>query len=152
VSIIFERDVHEENCVNISFYLCFNTIDGQYGYLFYESLQYDNCQYSFGWVVACRDLENFFRDNTTQTGFIEQEINDFIEYWIPKLQEYPYYAIYPQYNKELDEMIQLKFSTEPTNLIRLIYTLKGLKTNTMTLKAPVVPSSSRDGFTVETSE
>ncbi len=123
-------------------------IDGQYDCLFYESLQPDYGQYEAGWVVAQGQLEGFFRDNMALTGFNQKEIDDFIEYWIPRLTEYPYYAIYPQYNDELEEMIKLEFSEQPTNLIRLIYSVRGLETGNLTLDEAVIPAFNRDGFTV----
>lgn len=123
-------------------------IDDEYSYLFYESIQSDYGQYSAGWVIERDDLEQFFRSNMVQTGFSDQEINDFIEYWVPRLKEYPYYAIYPQYKDQLNEMIQLKFSIEPTNLIRVIYSLRGLEADAITLETPVIPAFSRNGFTV----
>jgi len=123
-------------------------IDGQYDCLFYESLQPDYGQYEAGWVVAQDQLEGFFRNNMALTGFNQKEIDDFIEYWIPRLTEYPYYAIYPQYNDELEEMIKLEFSEQPTNLIRLIYSVRGLETGNLTLDEAVIPAFNRDGFTV----
>ncbi|MFC1676787.1 right-handed parallel beta-helix repeat-containing protein [Planctomycetota bacterium] len=123
-------------------------IDGQYDFLFYESLQPDYGQYEAGWVVAQEQLEDFFRNNMVLTGFNQKEIDDFIEYWIPRLTEYPCYAIYPQYNDELEEMIRLEFSEQPANLIRLIYSVRGLETNNLSLQEPVVPPFSREDFTV----
>jgi hypothetical protein len=123
-------------------------IDGQYEFLFYESLQPDYGQYEAGWVVAQDQLEDFFRNNMALTGFNQKEIDDFIEYWIPRLTEYPYYAIYPQYNDELEEMIKLEFSEQPANLIRLIYSVRGLETGNLTLDEAVIPAFNRDGFTV----
>jgi hypothetical protein len=123
-------------------------IDGQYDYLFYESVQPDYSQHTAGWVVAVEQLEDFFRNNMAETGFIQSEIDDFIEYWIPRLSGYPYYAIYPQYNDDLDEMIRLEFSTPPQNLIRLIYSIRGLETNTLILPEPDIPPFVRDGFTM----
>jgi hypothetical protein len=124
------------------------TINGQYDYLFYESVQPDYSQHTAGWVVAVEQLEDFFRNNMAQTGFIQREIDDFIEYWIPRLSGYPYYAIYPQYNDDLNEMIRLEFSTPPQNLIRLIYSIRGLETDSLMLPEPVIPPFARDGFTV----
>jgi len=123
-------------------------IDGQYEYLFYESLQPDYGQYEAGWVVVQDQLEGFFRSNMALTAFNQKEINDFVEYWIPLLTEYPYYAIYPQYNDELEEMIKFEFSTQPINLIRLIYSVRGLETSNLSLQEPVIPPFSREGFTV----
>jgi len=123
-------------------------IDGEYEYLFYESLQPDYGQYAAGWVVIREQLEDFFRNNMGQTGFNQKEIDDFIEYWIPILTEYPYYAIYPQYRGELEEMVKLEFSAQPESLIRLIYSVRGLEDNNLNIQEPVIPPFTRDGFTV----
>jgi len=122
-------------------------IDGLYDYLFYESSQPDYGQYQAGWVVAKDNLEDFFRTNLAQTGFIQNEIDDFIEYWLPRLKTSPWYAIYPQYNAQLDKMVRLSFSQQPDNLIRLIYAVRGIPTGSLTLPAPEIPAFSRDGFT-----
>ena len=124
------------------------TIDGQFEYLFYESLQPDYGQYAAGWVVIREQLEDFFRNNMGQAGFNQKEIDDFIEYWTPILTEYPYYAIYPQYRGELEEMIKLEFSAQPESLIRLIYSVRGLEDNNLNIQEPVIPPFTRDGFTV----
>jgi len=123
-------------------------IDGEYEFLFYESVQPDMGQYDCGWVVEQTELEAFFRKNMTTTGFNNAEIEDFIEYWIPLLIESPYYAIYPQYNEQLKKMIQLDLSVEPQNLIRLIYCIGSLPDDSLSLPEPQIPPSSRDGFTV----
>ncbi len=123
-------------------------IDGQYGYLFYESEQPDYGQYETGWIVELTELEAFFRSNLTLTGFNTQEIEDFVDYWIPLLDYSPYYAIYPQYNEQLEEMIQLDFSVQPDNLIRLIYSIRGLESGKLVLPEPEIPAFCRDGFTV----
>ncbi|MBN1786969.1 MAG: LamG domain-containing protein [Sedimentisphaerales bacterium] len=123
-------------------------IDGQYTYLFYESTNTDHCQYEYGWLIAREDLEDFFRDNLAATGFVGQEIEDFIDFWIPLWTSYPYYVIYPQYNQEFNEMVILEFSVQPQNLIRLLYSVEGLEEDTLELPEPVIPPFARDGFTV----
>ena len=123
-------------------------INGEYSCLFYEASVPDWGQYAVGWVVGREDLEEFFTDNMTRTGFNQKEIADFVEYWIPRLVDYPYYAIYPQYNGELEETIRLEFSVQPANIIRLIYSVRGLENSNFELPEPVVPAYSREGFTV----
>ena len=123
-------------------------IDGQFEYLFYESVLPDYGQNTAGWVLMREELEDFFRSNMAQTGFNEKEIEDFIEYWIPRLTEYPCYAIYPQYNNELYNMLQLQFSEQPDNIIRLIYSVRGLQGDNFNIEPPVIPPVARDGFTV----
>jgi hypothetical protein len=89
-----------------------------------------------------------FQRRVEQTGFNEKETDDFIEYWIPRLTEHAYYAIYPQYNDELEQMIQLEFSTQPQNVIRLIYSVRGLEENNLNVQEPAIPPFVREGFTV----
>jgi len=122
-------------------------IDGQYEYLFYESVQPDRGQYSKGWVIPQEGLTDFFSENMAETGFNAKEITDFIDYWIPLLTEYQYYAIYPQYNEQLDSMIRLEFSEEPDNIIRLLYSIRGLNQEYV-LPEPEIPNFNRAGFTV----
>jgi len=83
-----------------------------------------------------------------QTGFNEKETDDFIEYWIPLLTDYPYYAIYPQYTGQLDAMIQLEFSTQPQNVIRPICSIRGLADDNLNIQEPAIPPFAREGFTV----
>ncbi|HOK65608.1 MAG TPA: hypothetical protein PK054_02120 [Anaerohalosphaeraceae bacterium] len=123
-------------------------LDGVFRYLFYESVQPDYGQYESGWVVAQEDLEAFFRANLAQTGFIQKEIDDFVEYWIPRLTGAPFYAIYPQYKEQLDKMVQLRVFPPPDNVIRLIYAIRGLSGNQICLIPPQIPAFSREGFTV----
>ncbi|MBL7148978.1 MAG: hypothetical protein ISS80_02790 [Candidatus Cloacimonetes bacterium] len=123
-------------------------INGKYNYLFYESANPDLSQYEKGWVIAQEDLETFFIKNLAETGFVGQEITDFTDYWLPLLKDYTYYAIYPQYNEQLDRIIQLNFSQKPDNILRLIYTLKGLQDDKLVLQEPEIPEFNREGFVV----
>ena len=56
-------------------------IDNEFEYLFYEAALPDRWQVDEGWSVMINDLEKFFRKNMAEHGFIENEINDFINYW-----------------------------------------------------------------------
>ena len=123
-------------------------INGKYNYLFYESANPDLSQYNEGWIIAQGELELFFVKNMASSGFNEQEITDFTVYWLPLLKDYSYYAIFPQYNEQLDRIIQLNFSQKPDNILRLIYTLKGLRDNDLVLQEPEIPKFKREGFFV----
>ncbi len=120
-------------------------IDGEHEYLFYESSQPDCGQYERGWVIARKGLDEFFRKNLALTGFQGKEIDDFVDYWVPRLTEYPYYAIYPQYNEQLERSVRLEFSVRPDSLIRLIYVVRGLDDDHLRLLEPIIPSFSRSG-------
>ncbi|MDI6804320.1 MAG: hypothetical protein QME58_10825 [Bacteroidota bacterium] len=123
-------------------------INDAYDYLFYESENPDLCQYKSGWVVKHTDLASFFTDNMLATGFSQREINDFLDYWIPILNSHPFYIIYPQYKSDIEKMIQLEFSHQPDNILRLFYTIKGSIDGEINLPEPLIPIFSRSGFSV----
>jgi|GEM_PF-2447610 len=123
-------------------------IDGQYEFLFYESMQPNFFQRTKGWIVECKNLEIFFKDNLEKSGFIQTEIDDFIEYWIPRLTDSKYYALYPQYNKQLDPLIKLNFSIQPDNILRVIYAIEEVESDDMKLEEPSIHSFDREGFVV----
>lgn len=100
-------------------------IDKTYNYLFYESKQPDIWQKSSGWIIKKADLELFFKENMISYGFYGNEIQDFIDYWIPRLIDYEYYVIQPQNSLIINKAIELKFSKDPENILRLFYVVKG---------------------------
>lgn len=125
-------------------------IDNSYRYLFYESAQPDEWQRYEGWLVEQKDLESFFEENLHQYGFKGIEIEDFIEYWIPRLSSSKYYSIYPQTQDEINPLIDLSFSIMPDNIQRLFYYIHGadeLPENP--IKEPEIDNSfEREGYFV----
>ena len=138
---------YEDGWKNLSIDLT-GKINDEFTFLFYESQNPDLNQYHKGWIVAQEDLENFFFQNLTETGFEGQEIIDFTDFWIPILKSYPFYAIYPQYNEQLSRMVELEFSTKPDNLLRLIYAIEGMQDSSLILPEPEIPYFKREGFFV----
>ena len=123
-------------------------IDDIYSYLFYESLQPDIWQKSDGWLIKKSELESFFRMNMAEFGFFGQEIDDFIDYWIPRLNDHSFYAIYPQTKELIDDVIEIYFSTQPKNSLRLFYVIKGHESIVDELPVPEIESFNREGFYV----
>lgn len=132
----------EQWCVNID---TTGKIDDQYDYLFYESKQPNIFQYKKGWCVARNDINSFFEINMKQYNFSNAEINDFIEYWMPLLDENNYYMVYPQSNVIIDEIIKLNFSIQPDNISRLFYGVLGVDEYTE-IEEPVINPFNRNGF------
>jgi hypothetical protein len=123
-------------------------INNEFDYLFYESIQPNVFQKTKGWVVKLENLPTFFKENLQQYGFNQNEISDFTEHWIPILTDSRYYAIYPQNNKQLDPLIQLEFSQQPDNILRLTYFVSKLNSNELELTEPEIPIFEREGFVV----
>ena len=93
-------------------------------------------------------MESFLRYNMKQTGFIDREIEDFIYLLDPSLNDSDFYAIYPQYNEQIDPIINLEFSQQPDSILRLLYIVQECDSKDIGLEAPVIPVFSSQGFVV----
>lgn len=125
-------------------------IDNEYTYLFYESTQPDVWQQDEGWLIEKLNLEEFFNENMANYGFSDQEIKDFIAYWIPKLTGFDHYAICPQNSDIINQVIELSISKEPDQILRLFYTIEGIKepANIELMEPEIDTSFERNGFFV----
>ncbi|OPX35277.1 hypothetical protein B1H10_01650 [candidate division KSB1 bacterium 4484_188] len=121
-------------------------INGKYKYLFYECRVPDLFQYQFGWFIPKDSLTHFFKKNLEKSGFVKNEIQDFLDYWIPRLISYPYYFIYPQFSLYLNTIVELNFSKQPDNVLRLFYVIKGTDKREASIQAPIIPRFYRKGF------
>ena len=59
-------------------------------------------------------------------GLNDREAEEFIIYWLPKLQENEYNYIRFASMDEINENMPLEFSQQPDTLIRILMTYKGL--------------------------
>lgn len=125
-------------------------IDNTFNYLFYESSQPDVWQLTEGWVVKQAELKDFFVENMTLYGFAGREIDDFTDYWIPKLIYSESFEIYPQNQQLIESVIQLNISKKPDHLLRLFYVVKPMNhPSGFVLPAPQIGSQfKREGFFV----
>lgn len=123
-------------------------INNEFRFLFYEVQVPNLFQHEKGWIIKKENLSNFFRDNLSKIGFLNDEINDFIEYWIPRLDSATEYLIYPQYQEEISSVIELSFSEDPESLLRLFYVIKENSNQIGYLQTPKIPEFKRKGFTV----
>jgi PKD repeat protein len=130
-------------CVNVANE---GKIDNEFDFLFYESAQPNIWQRKNGWCIEQSQLESFFNLDMNNRGFAQNEIDDFIEYWIPLLKEFPFYAIYPQTKESINRVIGVDFSVQPDTFYRLFYCIEGSQT-TVALDEPVINSFTRNGFT-----
>ena len=69
---------------------------------------------------------------------------------IPEFQDFEYYAIYPQTSDIIGKVINLNFSKDPDNLLRLFYVIKKFKDMPqLELKEPIIDSQfNRSGYFV----
>ena len=100
-------------------------------------------------IVEKNNLKRFFKKNLYAYGFNRREIQDFIDYWIPRLQYADLFEIYPQGAAIIDRVIKLGFSTKPDNILRMHYLIKDIKGNqNKRIAEPKITPFIRRGFVV----
>ncbi|HUT97575.1 MAG TPA: hypothetical protein VM054_00700 [bacterium] len=122
---------------------------GSYDYLFYEGEVAGPGQLDYGWVVGREDVEKFFREKLAAYGFAGREIEDFVDYWAPRLTDYPLFAVYPQAGGEYEKLVSMSVFPAPDSVLRVVFTVRGLWENAeLTLTEPAIAPFERGGFTV----
>ncbi len=118
----------------------------------YDSLLWEGMALGYnvpnqGWVVAQDKLSRFFDAKLSAFGMNDKEINDFKDYWIERLNEYPYYRISFMDRNQFDKLAPLSFSKKPDNIIRIMMIAKG-EQNYYNLPQQQINSTDRSGLTV----
>ncbi len=120
-------------------------INGQYDYLFYEGaiiLDNVNCQ---GWVLDGGNLEQEMRSLLEDIGFAGREIDDFVDFWQPRIEGHAYYAFYYQEPKSL---IRLDVTPVPPNILRAFFIIRPLENDIILEQPEINDQFNRDGFTL----
>lgn len=124
----------------------FNTNRNLYA-LYYESK--NKKEYNVtdeGFVVKREDTVKFLEEKLAILGLNDREAEEFIIYWLPKLQENEYNYIRFASMDEINENMPLEFSQQPDRLIRILMTYKGLNAPTQ-VKEQNLEKIERKGFT-----
>ncbi len=125
-----------------------NQADGSHHkYLFWDSV---NCRtrydFSKGFCVAGSDTEAFLKETLTAMGLTELEMNDFIVYWLPRMEHNPYNLITFQGDAYTDAA-KLHITPEPDSLCRIFMVYVPLEEAVEIAPQELEPFA-RTGFTV----
>ena len=125
-----------------------NKADGtHHKYLFWDST---NCRTRFdlskGFCVAGSDTEAFLREKLTYMGLNEQEMNEFIVYWLPLMEHNEYNLISFQSSAYTDSA-KLNITPAPDSLLRIFMTYVPLE-NEVDIEPQQLDAFERKGFTV----
>ena len=130
----------------------YNYSDGRnYDYLFWEGItDVDLAVFDQAVCVKGEDTAKFLEEYLTAAGLNDSEIDDFISFWLPKMQNNPYNLIsFP--TKEYTEMAKLNVYPAPDTEIRVFMVFRGL-TEAVDIPAenalPMPSGVVRRGFTV----
>lgn len=98
-----------------------------------------------GFIVKGSEISEFLEEKLSILGLTEREAEEFIIYWLPKLQENEYNYIRFATFEEINTNMPLKFSVEPDTLIRVLMTYKGLD-NPIDVQEQKLETPIRTGF------
>ncbi|OPJ62862.1 hypothetical protein [Clostridium oryzae] len=125
-----------------------NKQDGkEYNYLFWEGVpSKTEWDLSKGYVVKGKDTEKFLQNKLSKLGLNSKEYNEFIVYWLPRMQSNKYNLITFQ-NKQYTDLAKLNINPQPDSLLRVFMVFKPL-TKQIAVKKPKIKPFERKGFTV----
>ena len=122
----------------------YDTKRNYYG-LYWEANDNYKLDMSEGFIVKGEDSVKFLEEKLEILGLNEYEINEFIIYWIDKLESNKYNFI--SFRNEKDINMPLEFSKEPDTLIRVMMDFKGLE-EPIKVEEQQLTKVDRIGFTI----
>jgi hypothetical protein len=125
-----------------------NLKDGKtYPYLFWEGVGLNYPITQDGWVVSKQEVEKFLQEKLPLLGLQGREADDFLDYWVKRLSEAPYYRINFLKQEQFNELAPLKFEgAMPESFIRVMMTAKPLEKNEESHPLAIPAPQARRGF------
>lgn len=117
-----------------------------YNYLYWEGAAQTEYDFSQGFCVPGADTAAFLEDALSRLGLTRREANEFIVYWLPRMEANPYNLIAFQAEAYTDHA-RLTVTPEPDSLLRVFMAWKPLEAPA-DLPAQELPAFKRTGFTV----
>lgn len=117
-----------------------------YNYLYWEGAAQTEYDFSRGFCVPGGETAAFLEDALSRLGLTRREANEFIVYWLPRMEPNPYNLIAFQADAYTDHA-RLTVTPEPDSLLRVFMAWKPLEAP-MDLPAQELPTFERTGFTV----
>ena len=118
----------------------------EYSYLFWEGTNNFDYDMSKGFVVKGEDTAEFLQDKLSQMGLTPKEYNEFIVYWLPKMQNNAYNLITFQ-GKDYADNAKLAIFPEPDSILRVFMVYTALD-HPIEIEEPEIENFERKGFTV----
>ena len=113
--------------------------------LFWEGVTDRTYDFSNGFCVAGEDTAAFLEDALAQLGLTDKEADEFIIYWLPKMEHNPYNLISFQTTAYTDGA-ELTIDPAPDTLIRVFMAWQGLD-KPVEIAPQTFTAPSRTGFT-----
>ena len=115
-----------------------------YNYLYWEGEVANGFDFSEGFCVAGSDTAAFLEDELDRLGLTRREANEFLIYWLPRMQDNPYNLIAFQ-QEAYTESAKLTVSPRPDSVLRVFMAWKPLA-RPVDVPAQTLPGFERRGF------
>lgn len=98
-----------------------------------------------GFVVKGEDTTKFLEEKLEMLGLTQREAEEFIIYWLPKMQNNKYNFIRFETKEEIEEYMPLEITPKPDTLIRVMMEFKELDEK-IEVKEQKLETPKREGF------
>ncbi len=100
-----------------------------------------------GFVIKGEDTSRFLEEKLEILGLNEREINEFIVYWLPKMEHNKYNYVRFETREEIDKYMPLEISPKPDSVIRIYMNYKALDKE-IEVKEQELEKVERKGYSV----
>ena len=118
----------------------------EYNYLYWEGETEQEYDFSEGFCVVGEDTAEFLEDALEKLGLTRREANEFIVYWLPRMEQNEYNLISFQSEAYTDHA-RLSIQPEPDTVIRVFMAYKPVE-NKQEIPEQTLAALERSGFTV----
>jgi hypothetical protein len=122
--------------------------EGKYYYaLYWESDDPREYIFQSGFNVSAEESATFLEEKLTKIGLSPRERNEFIMYWLPKMEKNGDNFVYFMLTDEVNEREPLSISPSPDSVLRVRMMLKKTTEKINLPEQILPPASERSGFT-----
>ena len=100
-----------------------------------------------GFVVKSDEIAEFLEEKLSILGLTDREAEEFIVYWLPKLEANKYNYIRFATKEEINNNMPLDIEPNPSTIIRVLMTYKGLE-EPIEVEEQNLEKTERNGFVV----
>lgn len=118
----------------------------EYNYLYWEGETEQEYDFSEGFCAAGEDTAEFLEDALDRLGLTRREANEFIVYWLPRMEQNEYNLISFQSEAYTDHA-RLSIQPEPDTVIRVFMAYKPVE-NEQEIPEQTLAAPERSGFAV----
>ena len=115
--------------------------------LYWEGKNYESIMQDEGFVIKGTDTISFLEESLNKLGLTEREANEFIIYWLPKLEQNKYNYIHFSSIETMNKIMPLNVNPKPDTVIRVLMEYKPLE-KPIKIKKQHLKTPQRKGFTL----